>query len=250
MNIDDQIPASELVGLVPKVSDADKANLIAYAQARRRIKRGTYNYTAEQRSSDEFIMFTLGRNAKRTNRLILKAFLEDMLQTSDLIILANHCHNWQIISYDMALTKRKINLWTNYFNVAKSVYATIEDNVHANNSMINLNFYQMDDFAMLESNAGWYGKNGKAINAMPDKIRAAYNLGYLLSKRRTPSIVRPKAANRQDIEFLAKLITFYDTNNGAGGGSGLRSDLRNTIRRFTSNYMWPNKQVLDAVIKV
>jgi hypothetical protein len=244
-----KITEEQLANLVSGVSAEDKESLVAYCQAKRRLKRmrGSMRfstYTEENRSSDQFVTFTLARTARRTHKKIFKAMLDDLMLDSELLAIGTDFHAWEIISSKRDPIKHKINLWTHYLNIAQSMYVQVEDNESAGNSLFKMSFYQADKIPMLPIAAGWYNKNGERITDKDKKVRAVFDLGYLMTMRRAGGIVRPKAANRHDIELLTKLIGFYESN-AVGGGSGLRGDIQNTIKRFSNNYLWPNKQLLD-----
>lgn len=247
MNSKNDMTQEELENFIPGVSLEDRHNLIAYSQAKRRLSGSLAyraNYTPEQRQTDEFVAFSLGRNARRTNKKVIKALLNDLLTEAELIIMQSKCQRWEIVTSDLGKTSDKLVQWTQYLGVNTSLYSQHEENNFSGNYLINLNFYNLDNLAMLETNAGWYDKNGKRIKDLATKRDAVYHLGYLLSKRKTPTIIRPRSANRKDVEFLTKLVSFYESNAGTAGGYGLRGDIRNTIHRFTRSYQWPNMQQL------
>lgn len=245
------VTIEELQYLAPDVSLEDRNNLIAYSQAKRRLNNKSIRvvYSPEQRHTDEFVAFSLGRTARRANKKIFKSFLNDLSIECELIVLQDKCHRWELITSNYEVTANKLVAWTTYLNINHSLYSQHEENTFSGNSLINLSFYNLDNIAMMDSNAGWYDKTGKRIKDLSKKIDVVYRLGYLLAKRRTPTITRPRAANRKDVEFLTKLVGFYETTAGEAGGYGLRSDIKNTIRRFTNSYQWPGMELLQLYDK-
>jgi len=242
-------PNYDDLALVPEVSEHDKNELVAYNQAYKRLKlnipRWSYSNTNVNPETDKLTVFTLKKSTKDTNKKIMVAFLTDMMQEADLVALLNKCSRWQIITNDRVTTKSKLVKWASYFNLGNSMYLQEETNSDNNSSLFWCNFYRLDDLPMIEHlNAGYYAKNLSKMRTHKTRLDYIYNLGYLMSRRRTPEVVRPKAANKRDVEFVSKLLDFYNVNLGQDGGSGLRSDLRNTIRRCVNNYDWPDRDKL------
>lgn len=235
---------------VPGVSDDDKAGIVTYNLAHRRVQNPyNYRYTGGNLDSDKFILFTLGRNVKKANKLILKAMVADILAEADVFLIKDKCQSWEIISRDYELTQTKIVKWTDYLGIRDGRYITTEHNYQAKNSLIKVNCYQRDNMALLDMNSTFYDKTGSVIKSPELKVEVVYQSGYLMHKRRTSGIVRPRGANRQDIEFVHKLIEFMGKSYDANSGHGIHSDIRASIRRFCANYVWPGKEQLESLLK-
>jgi hypothetical protein len=237
--------------LVPGVSNDDKANIVAYRLAKKRLSNiSSYRYNKDVTAdTDKFVMFTVGRNARRANKLILNAMVKDILVEADVFLLKDNVQSWEIITQDAKETSDKIAQWANYLGIKDNCYIITDHNTRAHNSLIKVNLYHRENRPLLEMNSIFYGKNGKAVKSMEDRIAAVYHLGYLMHKRRNSGIVRPNSACRQDIDFTFKMIDFVHKNGGPITPGGLRSDIRNTLRRFCSNYMWPGKEQLEERLK-
>lgn len=236
--------------LVPGVSDDLKAGIVAYNLAHRRIQNPyQYRHNGGNLESDKFVLFTLGRNVKKANKLILNAMVTDILIEANILLIKDKCQSWEIISTDSKATEAKIWKWAEYLDAKDRRYITTEHNIQANNSLIKVNCYQRDNMPLLDMNSTFYGKDGSVIKSIDDKVAAVYQSGYLMHKRRTAGIVRPRGANRQDIEFVHRLIDFMSKGYDPNAGHNIHSEIRNSIRRFCANYLWPGKEQLESLLK-
>ena len=237
--------------IIPDVTDEDKANIVAYNLAKRRLANIMgYRYNSNSNAdADKLVMFTLGRNAKRANKLILNAMVKDIMVEANMFLIKDKAQSWEIITSDAIKTTIKVKDWADYLGIKDNLYTITDPNARAHNYLIKVNCYRREDSALLEMNSTFYGKNGKTVKSMDDRISAVYQHGYLMHKRRNAGVVRPNTASRQDIDFMNKMIDFMSSITDPPTTGGVRTDIRNTMRRFCSNYEWPGKKELETRLK-
>lgn len=237
--------------VVENVSDYDKQELLTYITAYNRknvLSKSVYfSYDKDQKNSDELVIFSTRKSARKTDKIIFNSFINDLLQDAELVNISPSLERWEFITGDAAMLKNKVHSWANYFNIQGNLYFTEEKNNSNNKWFLRCNLYRIDNIPMMKTNSGWYDKQSMKLKTLDQRLAAAYQLGFLLSNTKSPSLIRPRGATVHDVEFMEKLIPFYK-NHGQKNSFGLQNDLKNTIKRFARNYNWPNKQALVDLI--
>ena len=213
--------------------------LHAYKEARNALKRQVaLRLNQDQIAAFELTKFSIGRKAKQTHKKLLKDILTAFSSNSDLMILGNAGRHWTFVGSNKDSILQTFKSCMTTLTSAESVYHIEEFNPEKRNYYVSVNTYYMRALPLFDTDDGWY-ITGKKLKTATEKINAAWNLGYLVNRKRTIGLVRPGEANTADVRMLDRLHNHYVTDIKKQGGYTLRNDLRHTLNRFHKNYNWP-----------
>jgi len=225
------------------INKEDLEQLLAYKKAKIGLHRS--NLSQDERDAHILTNFSLGKVARRIHKNLVSQIISQMNLFAELLIISNHGSSWIMITDDKIKTLKLFKSLQESFGSGDSVYSIDEYNPVKRNHYVNVHMYNATGTPLMSTSDGWYYNKSK-IKTQKEKIQIAWNLGYVVTRKKSPSIVRPRLVTVSDISMVEKLYHYYETQMNQSGYT-LRNDFKSTIRRFQKNYDWPTSDKLPKL---
>ena len=225
------------------INKEDLDQLITYKKAKIGLNRN--NLTQDERDAFTLTNFSLGKVARRIHRNLMSQIISKIDLMAELLIISNHGSSWVMITDDKDKTLNLFKTLKQSFELGDSLYSIDEFNPVKNNHYVNVHMYNTAGLPLMATSDGWY-YNKARVKTQKEKIQIAWDLGYVVSRKKSPTIVRPRLVTVSDISMVEKLYHYYETQMNQSGYT-LRNDFKSTIRRFQKNYDWPTSSKLPKL---